>query len=199
MSGLKGADVTAIALHLIGGTPIVPGASRQRAPGAGPRWRRAWRKPAAVLMAAIPVVGCASRPERIAPAPVSEAPYLDWTCPRIAEESRRLSDALAAASAKQQKASDDDALGVFLLGLPVASMSGGDIGPDVARLKGETEAVQRAATKNNCGETAPGPGASAAAAPSQAAPDTAAGSERSGSPAVGSQRIESTELTGKSP
>lgn len=199
MSGFEGADVTAIVLHLIGGTPIAPGASQQRAPGAGLRWRRAGRKLAAVLIATLPVVGCAKGPERIAPTQVSEAPYLDWTCPRIAEESRRLSDALAAASAKQQKASDDDALGVFLLGLPLASMSGGDVGPDVARLKGETEAVQRAATKNNCGETAPGPGASAAPAPSQAAPDTAAGSERAGSPALDSQGVEATALTGKSP
>ncbi len=191
MSGLNGVIVTVTAFGLVGRAPIGEGASRQRK-------RRARRKLAAVLIA-ISAAGCASRPERIAPAPASETPYLSWTCPRIAEESHRLSDALAAASAKQQKASDDDALGVFFLGLPLASMSGDDIAPEVARLKGESEAVQRAAIKNDCGETAPGPGASAAPAASQAAPDATTASGRAGSPLLDSQGMEATAPRGKSP
>ena len=78
--------------------------------------------------------------------------------------------ALAIASAKQRETSNNDALGVFLLGLPLGSMSGGDVAPEVAELKGQVEAVRKASIKENCGGTSPpvavatGPGNPAAAA-----------------------------------
>jgi len=104
------------------------------------------------IIAAVCLAACASSPEHIAPAKVSEEPYLAWTCERLGEESYRLRDALVAASAKQQRAAENDAVGVFLIGLPVASMSGGDVSPEVSRLKGESAAVRKAATKNGCRE-----------------------------------------------
>lgn len=125
------------------------------------------RKLGAVVITAISVAGCASSPERIAPADVSEIPYLSWSCQQLDEESARLGAALATASEKQKKASENDALGVFLIALPVASMSGDDIEPEVARLKGEIEAVRRTSIKNNCAGIAASPGAAATPAASQ--------------------------------
>jgi hypothetical protein len=86
------------------------------------------------------------------------------TCEQLGQESQRLNDALKTASEKQKAASSKDAAGVFLIGMPLASMSGEDIGPEVARLKGEAEAVQRAQNKKGCMESKP--------APTSAAPST---------------------------
>lgn len=104
------------------------------------------------IIIAMSLAACASSPEGIAPAKVSEEPYLTWSCERLGEESYRLRDALAAASAEQQRAARNDALGVFLIGLPIASMSGGDVSPEVSRLKGESAAVRKAASQNGCSE-----------------------------------------------
>jgi hypothetical protein len=105
-----------------------------------------------LIIIAVSLAACASSPEHIAAAKVSEDPYLTWACERVGEESYRLRDALTAASAKQQRAADNDAVGVFLIGLPVASMSGGDVSPEVSRLKGESAAVRKAAITNGCDE-----------------------------------------------
>jgi len=50
------------------------------------------------IIAAVCLAACASSPEHIAPAKVSEEPYLAWTCERLGEESYRLRDALVANS-----------------------------------------------------------------------------------------------------
>lgn len=86
-----------------------------------------WCRAGVALSLAVSVAGCASSPERIKPTYVSEDRYLGWTCEQLAAESQRLADALTVASEKQKKASKGDAVGVFLIGLPVSSMSGGDI------------------------------------------------------------------------
>jgi len=44
------------------------------------------------------------------------------------------------------------AVGIIFLGLPVSSMSGGNIAPQIAHLKGEMDAVRKASTLNNCGQ-----------------------------------------------
>ena len=51
---------------------------------------------------------------------------------------------------RQENARTGDAVGVLLVGLPVSSMTGGNVAPEVARLKGEHEAVYRAAMEKGC-------------------------------------------------
>lgn len=94
--------------------------------------------------------GCAPTPESIQPAHVSEVPYQSWTCQQLGEEQVRLSNALSTASTQQNTARSNDVAGVILLGLPVGSMSGQSIAPQIARYKGEQEAVQRASIRNHC-------------------------------------------------
>ena len=94
--------------------------------------------------------GCAKSPESIAPAYISEMHYRDWTCDQLGQERSRLAAALETASAQQEQARSNDIAGVILLGLPVASLSGDNIAPEVARLKGERAAVDRTLRLNDC-------------------------------------------------
>src|SRR5438445_763761 len=110
---------------------------------------------AGILMV-LGVSGCAVAPEDVQPAYVSYVPYQSWSCQQLGEEQARLGSALAAASTQQNKTRSNDTAGVILLGLPVSSMSGGDIAPEIARYKGETEAVQKAMVLNSCGKKAAG-------------------------------------------
>lgn len=95
--------------------------------------------------------GCATPPEAIAPAYVSDIGYLSLSCDQLAAEQSRLQSALASASDAQRKARSGDTVGVIFLGLPTASLSGSNQASYIARLKGELEAVQRAAVRNDCG------------------------------------------------
>jgi hypothetical protein len=89
-------------------------------------------------------------PESIAPAYVSDVGYQAWTCEQLAGEHQRLNAALATASTQQRKARTNDTVSVILLGLPVASLSGDNIAPEIARLKGEQIATAKALSFKNC-------------------------------------------------
>lgn|GEM_PF-446579 len=123
------------------------------------------------LVAGIGILaGCAKSPESIAPAYTSEMLYRDWTCEQLGRESMRLATALATASAQQEQARSNDIAGVILLGLPVASLSGDNIAPQIARLKGERDAVGRASNLNDCADALAAVESSAPGAASETAP-----------------------------
>jgi hypothetical protein len=103
------------------------------------------------LVAAAASSGCAKSPESIAPAYVSTVNYQSWSCNQLAEEGRRLSQALAEASTQQRNARTNDTIGIILIGIPVSSLSGDNIAPQIANLKGQVVAVQQAGNFKNCG------------------------------------------------
>lgn len=96
------------------------------------------------------LAACAQAPEAIIPAYVSPVTYSAWSCLQIAEEQARLSSALAVASQQQQQARSNDTATVILFGLPLASMSGSNVAPQIARYKGEQEAVRVAGISRSC-------------------------------------------------
>lgn len=96
------------------------------------------------------ISACAKSPESIAPAYISEVNYQHWSCAQLGEESGRLSQALAQASTQQENARTNDTVGIILIGLPVSSLSGDNIAPEIARLKGETEAVRKVSISKGC-------------------------------------------------
>jgi len=98
------------------------------------------------------LTACAPTPESIAPAYVSELPYRSYTCDQLGEEQARLNQALSTASAQQSNARSNDTVGIILIGLPVGSMSGQSIAPQIALYKGQLEAVHRASIRNACPE-----------------------------------------------
>ena len=85
---------------------------------------------------------CAQPPETVAAAPVSEAQYHGWNCPRLRGELGRLDRDLAALFAEQRQSRNDDALGYLFLLAPAASMTGGDLRHQIALRKGEQAAVR---------------------------------------------------------
>ncbi|CAI9404104.1 hypothetical protein ANOBCDAF_04553 [Pleomorphomonas sp. T1.2MG-36] len=103
-----------------------------------------------VVAVAAALGACAKSPESISPSYVSEVGYQAWSCQQLSEETLRLSSAYAVAAQQQEKARTNDVVGVILIGLPVSSMSGDNIAPEIARLKGEQEAVRKAMVIKNC-------------------------------------------------
>ncbi len=103
----------------------------------------------AILGAAV-LGGCAQTPESVQASYISPVTYDDWTCKQLSGESVRVDAALATASKQQSDARTGDTVGILLLGLPAASMSGKAVAPEIARLKGSKEAIQQSMTLKNC-------------------------------------------------
>lgn len=112
--------------------------------------------PVAVLVLPLLLAGCATSPKDIAPAYVSPILYQNLTCDQLAQEAARVSQAAAVASgAQEQQASKDVAMttiGVVLF-WPSLFFIGGDKGnaAEIARLKGEMQAIEHANISKNCG------------------------------------------------
>ena len=104
----------------------------------------------AVVLALALVAACAKSPDSISPAYISSQQYMSWTCENLALESMRIGQALGNASAQQENARTNDIVGVLLIGIPVSSLSGDNIAPEIARLKGESEAVRQATLAKKC-------------------------------------------------
>ncbi len=95
------------------------------------------------LGAALLLGACAQAPETVAAAPVSEAQYHGWNCPRLRVELGRLDEALAGLYAEQRQTRNDDAIGYVFALAPLATMSGGDLRHQIALRKGEHAAMQQ--------------------------------------------------------
>lgn len=93
---------------------------------------------------------CAKSPESIAPSYVSPMTYRIYECDQLGEESQRVEAALMQASAQQRQARSDDTVGVILLGLPVSSLSGGNVADQVAKLKGEQQTLRQVMIEKRC-------------------------------------------------
>jgi hypothetical protein len=96
------------------------------------------------------LAACAASPESIAPSYVSTVVYQNWSCQQLAEEEGRLHAAYVTAAGEQSDARTTDTVGILLLGLPVGSMTGENVAPQVASVKGQTDAVHQAETLKNC-------------------------------------------------
>lgn len=102
------------------------------------------------------VAGCATNPDNISAAYVSPMQYTSYTCPQLQEEATRVSARAAqVAGAQSSKATGDAvAMGVGLvLFWPSLFFIKGDgtTATEVARLKGEMDAIEQASVKRRCG------------------------------------------------
>lgn len=113
------------------------------------------RSTALVVAVALGVSACASRPDDISAAYVSPLPYQQLSCEQLAAEAQRVSiSAAAAAGAQNQQASNDavaTAIGVVVF-WPALFLIKGDNAKagEVARLKGEMQAIEQASIAKQC-------------------------------------------------
>lgn len=98
-------------------------------------------KLAATLIAAAAVSACAQSPGSIAPVPMGNA-YADLSCRNAHATMMQEKTTLAVLESKQRGAAAGDALGVALIGLPISSMAGNDVGGEIAATKGKVQALE---------------------------------------------------------
>jgi orotate phosphoribosyltransferase-like protein len=103
-----------------------------------------------IVATALFLTACAKSPESIAPAYQSSFIYENLNCAQLGQESQRVGSALAAASTQQNNARSNDIIGVVLIGLPVSTLSGDNIAPQIAQLKGAQNAIREARMKKKC-------------------------------------------------
>jgi hypothetical protein len=102
------------------------------------------------------LAACSSSADKIVGSYVSPLQYQSFSCSQLGEEAQRISARVSQVSGVQdQKASNDAvATGVaVILFWPAAFMIGGNDQntAELGRLKGEFEAVEKAAIQKNCG------------------------------------------------
>ena len=95
------------------------------------------------------LVGCATRPESIPPSFVSHEKFTGAQCTELKEKLSEANASLKDFSKKQDDKANLDAVGVFFLGIPFSKLSG-DHQADVAKAKGEIEAIETARVKAKC-------------------------------------------------
>lgn len=96
------------------------------------------------------LAGCAKKPENIAAVDVGANAYSSYSCRQLSETKLKYNQALANLSAQQRNAATGDALGVFLLGLPLASMSGSDQETQIAVTKGHIQTIELEESRKGC-------------------------------------------------
>ncbi len=102
------------------------------------------------VAAAAVLAGCAKNPESITPMSMPVNAYSGLSCDQLAAEKHKSSTSLASAEAQQRQAVTGDAVGVFLIGVPMSSLSGADKEGVVAQHKGEVIAIQNAQRIAKC-------------------------------------------------
>ena len=106
------------------------------------------------LVTILAMSACASKPEAIAPTYVSANAYSDYSCSQLNSEAGVVGGQLAAATGRQQEAADNDAaltaVSLILFWPAAFFINGDDASPELARLKGTAEAINRAAVHKGC-------------------------------------------------
>lgn len=95
----------------------------------------------AAILALPLIAACAQSPGSIAPVSMGNA-YAGVSCQQAARDLAAERTSLAALEARQKSAATGDALGVFLIGVPVSSLSGGDVAGQLALSKGKVMALE---------------------------------------------------------
>ena len=104
----------------------------------------------AIVAMAFTLASCAERPENIAAIAMDDAAYANLSCKKLAREETKIRNDLDTLSATQNKTATKDAWGVFLLGLPLSSMSGSDKEALIGVAKGKLYAIDLVQLEKDC-------------------------------------------------
>ena len=106
------------------------------------------------ILAATALSACATAPENIQASYVSPTAYSGLSCSQLNAEAARIDSRLRAVTDRQTTAANNDAAMTavaLLVFWPAAfAIQGDDNGPEIARLRGEAEAVQARAVAQGC-------------------------------------------------
>ncbi len=102
-----------------------------------------------ILLFTFVLSNCASRPSSIAASYVSHEKYMDYSCVQLATKMSDAQGELQKYSDLQNSKANMDAASVFFVLIPASSLTG-DHKADVAKFKGEIEAINTAQTKLKC-------------------------------------------------
>ena len=107
-------------------------------------------KKIALAAAIIAIIsGCATRPESISASYISHEKCMGKDCTSLILDMSNARSELAKFSALQDSTANVDAATVFFVLIPASKLSGDHAG-DVAKYKGEVEAIETALIKANC-------------------------------------------------
>jgi len=103
-----------------------------------------------VLCAVLLLAGCAKQPGDIVAASVPSDTYMQMSCQNLAAEKSGKQTELDALSSKQAETANRDAAWMAIVHVPVASLSRGDDAKQIADLKGQLNAIDRAYQAKSC-------------------------------------------------
>lgn len=95
----------------------------------------------AFLALPLAIAACAQAPSAIPPVSMGGA-YDDISCAQARQLLAQEQQTLASLSASQQSAVAGDAVGVFLIGVPMSSLTGGDKAGEIGLSKGKIAAFE---------------------------------------------------------
>lgn len=101
------------------------------------------------VVALVVISGCATRPESIPASYVSHEKYMGADCTQLATNMADARADLQKFSSMQDSKANMDAATVFLVLIPASKLTG-DSAADVAKFKGEVEAIETAQIKKGC-------------------------------------------------
>jgi len=102
-----------------------------------------------LLFAAV-LSACAKRPDAIVPVDIPMSAYSNKSCSALRADLTREREKLSTLSASQNSAATGDAIGVFLIGVPVSSLGGGDQEGNIAVSKGKIQSMELTFQKKGC-------------------------------------------------
>ncbi len=109
---------------------------------------------AAVAAGALGIAGCSTPPDKISAAYVSPLQYSSYDCGQIGMELQRVNRRVIEVTGAQQKEADKDAVamgvGLVLFWPALFFLAGDDHSAELARLKGEYDALESAAIQKKC-------------------------------------------------
>ncbi len=106
---------------------------------------------AAIALLGVALTACAKNPESIAPMSMPVNAYSGLNCKQLDSEHQKVALQLQQVDAAQRQAVTGDAVGVFLIGVPVSSLSGSDRAGEIAQYKGELVAIKSSQRNQHCG------------------------------------------------
>jgi thiamine biosynthesis protein ThiC len=115
------------------------------------------RKKIAAMICLLPAVSaCASKSSNIQASYVSPVQYQHYSCPQLVAEGQRVSGHAARIAGQQDENRTSDAVltgvAVVLFWPALFALEGdGQTAAELARLKGEMDAIQQASIQKNCG------------------------------------------------